>query len=243
MIKAYLKGTLMKRIGILGGMSWESSLVYYRVINESIKNILGSSHSADLLMYSFDFDEIEKLQKQNQWDLLREMMVKEAMNLKLAGAEFIVIATNTMHIMASAIEAETGLEVLHIAKVTGEAILKEGIKKVLLLGTEFTMMGNFYKDILEAMGIKIVVPDPSNRAFVHHTIYEELVKGIIHPLSQSKIIEIIEDSAIQGVEGVILGCTEIPLLIREGDVSIKVFDTTQIHAQAAAHMSIFSEDK
>jgi aspartate racemase len=233
----------MKRIGILGGMSWESSLVYYRIINESIKKSLGSSHSADLLMYSFDFDEIEKLQRQNQWDLLRELMVKEAMNLKLAGAEFIVIATNTMHIVADAIEAETGLQVLHIGKVTGEAIKKEGINKVLLLGTEFTMMGKFYKDILEAMGICIVVPDPSNRAFVHHTIYEELVKGFINPLSRSKFIEIIEDQALQGVEGVILGCTEIPLLINDGDVSIKVFNTTSIHAQAAAHKSIFSEDK
>ena len=232
----------MKRIGMIGGMSWESSLVYYKIINETIKENLGGFHSADLIMYSFDFDLIERLQKQNQWDLLRKMMVKEAMNLKLAGAEFVVIATNTMHIMADAIEDETGLEVLHIAKVTGEAIRKEGIKKVLLLGTEFTMMGNFYKDILEAMGIGIVVPDPLNRAFVHHTIYEELVKGMIHPWSRSKFIKIIEDQVLQGVEGVILGCTEIPLLIDDGDVSIKVFNTTSIHAQAAAYKSLFSED-
>lgn len=229
----------MKRIGMLGGMSWESSLVYYKIINETIKENLGGFHSADLIMYSFDFDLIERLQRQNQWALIRELVVEEAMNLKKSGAEFIVIASNTMHIMAQAIEKETGLQVLHIGKVTARAVKNKGLEHILLLGTEYTMKEKFYTESFEALGIDLTIPEALDRAFIHKTIFKELVKGTINPLSRLRLIEIIEKYPCQGL---VLACTELSLLIKEGHVSIPVFDTTQIHAQAAAYKSLFSED-
>jgi len=228
----------MKKIGIIGGMSWESSLEYYRLMNETVKKKLGQTHSANCLMYSFDFHEVEILQHQDKWDELTKLMVDEAMNLKNAGAEFIVIATNTMHLMASDIEKETGLKVLHIAKATGDEIIKRGLKKILLLGTKFTMEGTFYKDILTSMDIEVIIPDEHDREIIHNTIYHELILGNINKSSKNAYIEIIEKMALEGAEGVILGCTEIPLLIHKGDVSIDVLDTTAIHAIAAVTEAI-----
>ena len=229
----------MKTIGLIGGMSWESSLEYYRIINEETKRILGTSHSAECMMYSFDFCTVEKLQNQGEWEQLTSLMVKEASNLKKAGADFIVICTNTMHIMAEDIEKRTGLKVLHIADVTGAEIKRRGLKKVALLGTKFTMEGTFYQDILkEKYDVEIMIPEEADRKRVHDIIYHELVLGIINNESRKEYIRIIQGLSERGAEGVVLGCTEIPLLIKQADVSIPVFDTTEIHSKAAVQYAL-----
>lgn len=229
----------MKTIGLLGGMSWESSLEYYRIINEETKKSLGQSHSSKCLMYSFDFQEIESLQHKGDWEQLTSEMILQATNLKKAGADFIVICTNTMHLMAPDIEAKTGLKVLHIADATGAEIRKQGFKKVALLGTNFTMQGTFYKDVLkERQDVDVIIPEDVDRKLVHDIIYNELVLGTINNESKKKYIEIINKLSKKGAEGVILGCTEIPLLIKQEDVDIPVFDTTEIHSKAAVRYAI-----
>jgi aspartate racemase len=232
----------MKTIGLIGGMSWESSVDYYRIINEETRNILGGSHSSKCLMYSFDFHEIEELQNKNSWEELTEEMVLQADNLKKAGADFIVICTNTMHIMAPDIEKRTGLKVLHIADVTGEEIKRKSIGKVALLGTKFTMEGSFYKKVLkDKHNIDIVIPNDEDREVIHNIIYNELVRGIIKDDSRQKYIKIIDKLMDKGAEGVVLGCTEIPLLIKQKDVSIPIFNTTEIHSKAAVRYAIDGE--
>lgn len=229
----------MKKIGLIGGMSWESSLEYYRIINETTKLKLGGLHSAECLMYSVDFQEIESLQHQNKWEELTNIMVDTAQKLKNADANFIVICTNTMHKMASDIESRVGIKVLHIAEVTGEKIVQKGIKKVGLLGTKFTMEGDFYKKVLkEKFNIDVIIPDEDHREMVHEVIYEELCKGIINEASKEKYKKVIESLALKGAEGVVLGCTEIPLLIKQEDVNIPVFDTTTIHAISAVEFAL-----
>ena len=228
----------MKKIGMLGGMSWESSLEYYRLMNEMVKEKLGGTHSANCLMYSFDFQVVESLQHKGEWDKLTQLMVHEALNLKSAGAECIVICTNTMHKMAPDIEVMTKLPIIHIAEVTAEEILKYKIEKVLLLGTKFTMAGSFYKDKLKAKGIEVIVPDDEDQQLVHNIIYNELILGINRLESKQVYKDIIEKYGEIGAQGVILGCTEIPLLIQQEDVEVKVFDTTQIHAKAAVAYAI-----
>ncbi|MBF4695968.1 aspartate/glutamate racemase family protein [Fusibacter ferrireducens] len=229
----------MKTIGLLGGMSWESSLEYYRIINEEVKLKLGGSHSAKCVMFSFDFHDVETLQHNGDWESLTKEMVTQAQNLKNAGAEFIVICTNTMHLMAPNIEQETGLKVLHIADVTGKSIKLKNLKKVALLGTKFTMEGDFYKAVLkDKHDIDVIIPNESDRQIVHDIIYNELVVGIINPESKLQYAKIIEKLASDGAEGVILGCTEIPLLIQQQDVSIPVFDTTEIHSKAAVSFAL-----
>ncbi|WP_409228710.1 aspartate/glutamate racemase family protein [Gudongella sp. SC589] len=223
----------MKKMGLLGGMSWESSLEYYRIINKEVKSKLGGSHSANCLMYSFDFQEIEDLQHKGEWERLKKLMVDEAMKLKKAGAEFIVICTNTMHLMAPDIEENTGLKVIHIADATGDEIIKRDVNKVLLLGTKFTMEGTFYRERLEKKGIEVLIPGESDRQVIHDIIYNELILGKFNPESRRKYVDIINKAADIGVTGVVLGCTEIPLLIKDKDVDIEVFDTTEIHAKAA----------
>lgn len=232
----------MKTIGLIGGMSWESSVDYYRIINEETRNILGGSHSSKCLMYSFDFHEIEELQNKNSWEELTEEMVLQADNLKKAGADFIVICTNTMHIMAPDIEKRTGLKVLHIADVTGEEIKRKSIGKVALLGTKFTMEGTFYKKVLkDKHDIDVVIPNDEDREVIHNIIYNELVRGIIKDDSRQKYIKIIDKLVDKGAEGVVLGCTEIPLLIKQKDVSIPIFNTTEIHSKAAVRYAIDGE--
>lgn len=228
----------MKKIGILGGMSWESSLEYYKVMNETAKHLLGNTHSANILMYSFDFHEVEKLQHENKWDELTDLMVNEAMNLKTAGAEFIVIATNTMHMMASAIEKATGLSVLHIADATGDEIVRQNIETVLLLGTKFTMEGDFYRERLESKGIKVLIPSEDDRQVIHDIIYNELILGELKAESKLAYQKVIEKMAKKGAKGVVLGCTEIPLLIKNEDVSIEVFDTSTLHSIAAVKHAV-----
>jgi aspartate racemase len=228
----------MKKIGILGGMSWESSMEYYRIMNESTKALVGKTHSANCLMYSFDFHEVERLQHEGDWKALESLMIDEAENLKLAGADFIVIATNTMHLFAPAIEEATGLKVLHIAEATGNEIIKRGLKTVLLLGTKFTMEGTFYRETLENMGIKVLIPNEEDRQIVHDVIYNELILGEINPSSRKAYVDIIDKMTKEGAVGVILGCTEIPLLIKDEDVSVEVLDTTSIHSKAAVDYAL-----
>ncbi|MBU3217261.1 aspartate/glutamate racemase family protein [Clostridium estertheticum] len=229
----------MKTIGLIGGMSWESSLEYYRIINETVKLKLGGLHSAQCLIYSVDFEEIEVLQHENKWDELTNIMVNAAEKLKNGGADFIIICTNTMHKMASDIENKVGIKVLHIAEVTGEKIIGKGMKKVGLLGTKFTMEQDFYKQVLkEKCNIDVIIPDENEREIIHEIIYNELCKGIITEVSKDKYINIINNLALKGAEGVVLGCTEIPLLIKQEDVNIPVFDTTRIHATSAVEFAL-----
>lgn len=229
----------MKTIGLIGGMSWESSLEYYRIINEATKTKLGGLHSAKCLMYSVDFHEIEVLQHQNRWDELTETMVNAGVRLKNGGADFIVICTNTMHKMADDIEKRVGLKVLHIAEVTGEKIVKQGLKKVGLLGTKFTMEQDFYKKVLkEKSNIDVVIPDEDDRDIVHDVIYRELCKGIINESSKKEYMRIIDNLIKKGAEGIVLGCTEIPLLIKQEYVNVPIFDTTTIHAVSAVEYAL-----
>ncbi len=232
----------MKTIGLIGGMSWESSLEYYKIINETTKLKLGGLHSAKCLMYSVDFQEIEQLQHQDKWDELTEIMVKSAEKLKNGGSDFIIICTNTMHKMASDIEDRVGIKVLHIAEVTGEKVIEKGMKKIGLIGTKFTIEGDFYKKVLkDKFNIDVVIPDEADRQIIHEVIFEELCKGIINETSKEKYKDIINNLVLKGVEGVILGCTEIPLLIKQKDVSIPIFDTTKIHAISAVEFALEKE--
>lgn len=220
-------------------MSWESSLEYYKIINETTKLKLGGLHSAKCLMYSVDFQEIEQLQHQDKWDELTEIMVNSAEKLKNGGSDFIIICTNTMHKMASDIEDRVGIKVLHIAEVTGEKIIQKGMKKIGLIGTKFTMEGEFYKKVLkDKFNIDVVIPDEIDREIIHEIIFEELCKGIISDISKEKYKNIINNLVLKGVEGVILGCTEIPLLIKQEDVSVPIFDTTKIHAVSAVEFAL-----
>ena len=229
----------MKTIGLIGGMSWESSLEYYRIVNETVKEKLGGLHSCKCLMYSVDFGVIEALQHQNKWDELTKLMIEAAQNLKHGGADFIVICTNTMHKMAPEIEHATGLNVLHIADVTGAAISKDQIQKVGLLGTRFTMEGDFYKKRLkDNYDIEVIIPEDTDRQIIHDIIYNELCLGVIKDDSRQKYIDIINKLCANGAEGIILGCTEIPLLIKQSDVLIPVYDTTKIHAESAVDFAL-----
>ena len=229
----------MKTIGLIGGMSWESSLEYYRIVNETVKEKLGGLHSCKCLMYSVDFGVIEALQHQNKWDELTKLMIEASQNLKHGGADFIVICTNTMHKMAPEIEHATGLNVLHIADVTGAAISKDQIQKVGLLGTRFTMEGDFYKKRLkDNYDIEVIIPEDADRQIIHDIIYNELCLGLIKDDSRQKYINIINKLCANGAEGIILGCTEIPLLIKQSDVLIPVYDTTKIHAESAVDFAL-----
>ncbi len=223
----------MKTIGLIGGMSWESTQEYYKFLNEGVKEELGGLNSAKILLYSFNFKEIEELQHRGEWETLTNEMVEAARKLQKGGAEVIAICTNTMHKMAPEIEEALHIPLLHIADATGKEIMRRGLKKVALLGTNFTMTEEFYRGrLMEKFGIEVVVPEERDREIVHNVIYDELCRGIIREESRKTYIEIVEDLKGRGAEGVILGCTEIPLLIRDGDVSIPVFDTTRIHSAA-----------
>ena len=229
----------MKTIGLLGGMSWESSAVYYQLINQKVKEILGGTHSATSLMYSVEFNEIEKLQHAGEWDKLTEIMIDAAKRIENGGADFLVICTNTMHKMFPEMEAAISIPILHIADATAEKIKEKGIRKIGLLGTNFTMTQDFYKGRLQNNhNLEVIVPDEEDRKSVHEIIYNELILGNIKEESRDKYIAIIEKLKRQGAEGVILGCTEIPLLIKQDDSPIPVFDTTEIHAEKAVKFAL-----
>lgn len=228
----------MKTIGLIGGMSWESTVTYYQIVNETIKKELGGLHSAKVLLYSVDFDEIEKYQASGEWDKSAEVLSQAAMNLEKAGADFIVICTNTMHKVVPQIQKHISIPIIHIAEATADELMKCGITKVGLLGTKYTMMQDFYKNKLVDAGIEVVIPNSVGIETVNNIIYKELCLGIISEESKKKYLEIIDDLVKQGAQGVILGCTEIGLLIQQEDINIPVFDTTRIHAIKAANFSI-----
>jgi aspartate racemase len=229
----------MKKIGLIGGMSWESTQIYYKVLNQKVKELLGKFHSAKIVIDSVDFSVIHKLQGENDWDALDKEMIEAATNLKNAKAEMILICANTMHLCSDAIKQNVDLPLIHIAEATGEKIKEAGLKKVLLLGTKFTMERDFYKNILtNDFGIEVLVPNEDDREIVHNIIYEELVQGEINAGSRGQYIQIIYEAIKNGAEGVILGCTEIPLLIQPSDVSIATFNTTQIHAEKAVEFAL-----
>ena len=223
----------MKTVGLIGGMSWESTSEYYKKINEGIKEQLGGLHSGKILMYSFDFEEIEILQHKNQWDELTEILSDAGIRLKKAGANFLAICTNTMHKVADDVEKKTGLKVLHIADVTGENIIEKNKSIVGLLGTDFTMSEDFYKKRLnDKYNIEVMIPEEKERERIHRVIYDELCCGIVKSQSKSDFITIINNLKEKGAEGVILGCTEIPMLIEQKDLDIRVFDSMKLHAEA-----------
>ena len=229
----------MKTIGLIGGMSWESSLEYYRIINQQVKEKLGGLHSAKSLMYSLDFDLIEKLQQQEKWDELTSIMIKAAQGLEKGGANFVLICTNTMHKMAEDVQDNINIPLLHIADTTAERIKEKDLKKIGLLGTNFTMEEDFYKGRLtNKHGLEIIVPKKEDRQIIHQIIYQELCLGQIKPSSKDQYIEIINRLVDFGAEAVILGCTEIPLLFQQEDVNIPLFDTTSIHAETAVEYAL-----
>ncbi|MFA7138102.1 MAG: aspartate/glutamate racemase family protein [Bacteroidales bacterium] len=229
----------MKIIGLIGGMSWESSLEYYRIINEQVKEKLGGLHSAKCLMYSVDFDEIARLQHQGNWQKATTLLIDSAQRLEKGGADFIVICTNTMHKMADAVQNKINLPLLHIADATAEKIKAHGLKKIGLLGTKFTMEEDFYKGrLINKYGLDVITPDEKDRQIVHDVIYHELCLGQINPSSKVRFITIINALVAQGAEGVILGCTEIPLLVKQEEVKVILFDTTRIHAESVVAYSL-----
>ncbi len=233
----------MKTIGLIGGMSWESTQEYYRFLNEGVKEELGGLNSAKILLYSFNFQEIEELQHRGEWDTLTHEMVEAARKLQQGGADLIAICTNTMHRMAPEMERVLDIPLLHIADAAGREIERRGLKRVALLGTNFTMTEDFYRGrLLEKFGIEVVVPEEAEREVVHNIIYDELCRGIIREESRRAYVEIVEGLKAKGAKGVILGCTEIPLLIGDGDVSIPVFDTTKIHSAALVAEAIKSSE-
>jgi len=229
----------MKTIGLIGGMSWESSIEYYRIINETAKAKLGGLHSAKSMMYSVDFAEIEILQHQGKWAEAAQMLIDAARNLENGGADFIVLCTNTMHKVAEDIQATVKIPLLHIADATAQLVKDSGIQKIGLLGTRFTMEEEFYKGRLsQKYGLRVIVPNAQEREIVHRVIYDELVVGNIQEHSKEQYIGIIEQMVSQGAEGVILGCTEIGLLVHQEDSRVPLFDTTRIHAEAAVEYAL-----
>ena len=228
----------MKTIGLIGGMSWESTVTYYQIVNETVKRELGGLHSAKVLLYSVDFAEIEEYQAKGEWAASARVLSQAAINLEKAGADFIVICTNTMHKVAPEIQKEISIPVIHIAETTADELRKHGITKVGLLGTKYTMTQEFYKSKLTEVGIDVLIPDEEGIAVVNDVIYKELCLGIVADESKKKYLSIIEDLVRKGAQGVILGCTEIGLLIGQEDTALPVFDTTQIHATKAALLAI-----
>jgi aspartate racemase len=225
----------VKVIGLIGGMSWESTVPYYRQINELVKQRLGGLHSAKIILHSVDFHEIERLQREGNWPAAGAILAQLARSLESAGAELVVLCTNTMHKVAPAIEAAVRIPLLHIADATGTAIRETGVSTVGLLGTRFTMEEDFYRGRLaERHGVRVLIPEQAEREMVHRVIYEELVLGKVLATSRAAYREIIAGLVTSGAEGVILGCTEISMLIEQADSVVPLFDTTSIHAQAAA---------
>jgi len=228
------QGKNMKTIGLLGGMSWESTLGYYRSINLGVKKAMGGLHSAKIAMYSVDFDEIEKLQHAGDWQGTAAILSEAAKNIQAAGADFLLICTNTMHKVAPEIELAIDIPLLHIADATADVLVNEGIKTVGLIGTAFTMEQDFYKGRLsEFYGLQVLVPEQADRQIIHETIYQELCLGQIKADSKAEYLRIIEALAVRGAQAVILGCTEIGMLVNQADTEVTLLDTTAIHAQKA----------
>ena len=224
----------MKTVGLLGGMSWESTVTYYQIVNETVKEKLGGLHSAKILMYSVDFAEIEKLQASGNWEQSAQILADAACRLEKAGADFIAICTNTMHKVAPQIQSHINIPILHIADATADELTKANIKTVALLGTKYTMTQDFYKNKISKRNINVLIPDDKDIETINHVIYDELCRGIISDASRKEYVRIISSLQQKGAQGVILGCTEIGLLISQKDLPIPVFDTTYIHARKTA---------
>ena len=233
------KEELMRVIGLIGGMSWNSTSEYYRLINELVAERLGGFHSANLILYSLDFDEIERAQREARWDDALTLLASAGSALKHAGADFIVICTNTMHKVANDMAERTGLPLLHIVDVTGDAIKERNLHKIGLLGTRFTMEEPFYRARLEEhFGIDVLVPEKGERATVDRIIYDELCQGSVKASSRHTCVQIIGGLVVRGAEGIVLACTELPMLIQASDVSVPLFDTTRLHAEAAVNLAL-----
>lgn len=228
----------MKTIGLIGGMSWESSSEYYRIINEEVKQRLGGLHSAKCILYSVDFEEIENCQRNGEWGKAAKILTDAARSIELAGADFVVICTNTMHKVANEIQSGIQIPLLHIADVTAQQVLLSKIKTIGLLGTRYTMEQDFYKSRLEAQGIKVLVPKETDRVVVNTVIYNELCLGQILDESRARYKRIIQDLIKKGADGIILGCTEIGLLVKAGDSNVPLFDTTLLHAKGAVNQAL-----
>lgn len=228
----------LKTIGLIGGMSWESTVTYYKIINETVKEKLGGLHSAKCILYSIDFQEIEECQANGNWEKSGEILGEAANNLEKAGADFIVICTNTMHKVINQIKEKISIPILHIAEMTAEKILEKGLKNIALLGTKYTMEQDFYKSKLIEKEINVIIPDKNDIEIINKVIYDELCLGIINSNSKKKFLEIVDKLRSKGAEGIILGCTEIGLLIKNEDTDVPLFDTAVIHAEEAAIYSI-----
>lgn len=231
----------MKTIGLIGGMSWESSIEYYRIINETVRAKLGGLHSARSMMYSVDFAEVEALQRQEKWDEATALLVDAATSLENGGADFVIICTNTMHKVADEVQEHIRIPLLHIADATAETIKAHGLKKIGLLGTRFTMEEDFYTGrLVERHGLEVVIPTEEEREIVHRIIYDELCMGEIRESSREQYVSIMEHLIENGAEGIVLGCTEIGLLVGDEDCRVPLFDTTEIHAVAAVEHALES---
>jgi aspartate racemase len=223
----------MRRIGLLGGMSWQSSALYYSALNEGVAERLGGVHSADLVMVSVDFAEIEQLQSAGEWHRAGEVLAREAQALEAAGAEAIVLCTNTMHLVAPAIEAAVSIPLLHLGDVTARAVRAAGLGRVGMLGTRFTMHEPFMREHIASHGLTVLVPDDDDQAVVHRIIYDELVRGVVSETSRAAYLAVIERLVARGAQGIVLGCTEIELLVEQRHVDLPLFPTTRLHAEAA----------
>jgi aspartate racemase len=229
----------MKTIGMIGGMSWEATVSYYQALNRGVKEALGGSHSAKIWLYSVDFDEIRTLQHQGKWQQAAKILADAAVGIEAAGADFLLICANTMHKVADEVQAVISIPILHVADLTAEKLLADGITKVGLLGTEFTMEESFYKDrIRENYAIDVVVPDKSDRTTVHNIIYSELILGQIKDDSRQRYLEVINQLHDQGAQAVVLGCTEIALLVQQHHTKVPLYDTTEIHAAQAVKLAL-----
>lgn len=228
----------MRRIGLLGGMSWESSIEYERLINEGVRARLGGTHSADLVIRSYDFAEIEALQASGDWDAAGDLLAADARMLQGAGAEIIVLCTNTMHLLADRIERAVDVEFLHLGDATARAVIAAGVERVALLGTRYTMEHEFYRGRLAAHGLDVLVPDADDRTLVHDVIYDELVRGVVRSDSRRRYLDVIDRLVARGAEGVIAGCTEIELLVGADDLDVPYFPTTALHAAAAVEAAL-----
>ncbi|URQ88598.1 aspartate/glutamate racemase family protein [Pseudoalteromonas sp. SCSIO 43088] len=229
----------MKTIGLIGGMSWESTQSYYQLLNQGIKNKLGGLHSAKIVLVSLDFAHIAAMQKQQDWAQMAEILIKAAKQVEAAGADYLLICTNTMHKLAEQVQAAVAIPLLHIADAVGENLIQNNFKKVALLGTQFTMEQDFYKQRLaDKFAIDVLIPDAQGRETVHRVIYDELCKGIISPESKAEYLTIIDDLTQQGAEAIILGCTEIALLVQQSDTSVPLLDSTALHCAMALENSL-----
>ena len=235
----YAERRLMKVIGLIGGMSWNSTMEYYRVINESFARRLGGLHSARLVLYNLDFDEIKRAQREGRWDDTASILIGAGNAVKRAGADFLVICTNTMHKVADDVEEKVGLPLLHIVDVTGDAVRERGLHRIGLLGTRFVMEGPFYQGRLrDSFAIEVLVPGEDDMDTIHQIIFDELCEGKIKASSRRVCADIISKLVNKGAEGIVLGCTELPLLVRPSEIHAPIFDTTRLHAEAAVNLAL-----